>query len=137
MAKAVVDTNVLIGILLGSQNCLAVREVFLAGLFEIVISPELAAEFIVTCQKPKISKLIHPPDVAEILELLKNDAEWVVPKVKVAVSRDPKDNSVLECALAGKADWVITGDQDLLEIKSFRKISIVNPRQFLANFKKD
>src|SRR5579863_2151960 len=137
MAKAVVDTNVLIGILLGSHNCLAVREAFLDGLFDIVISPELAAEFIITCQKPKLSKLIHAHDVVDTMELLKSDADWVAPRVKIAASRDPKDNSVLECAVEGKADFIVSGDKDLLDLKSFRKITIINPRQFLMLLKRD
>ncbi len=136
MAKAVVDTNVLIGILLGSHNCLAVREAFLDGLFDILISPELAAEFIITCQKPKLSKLIHPGDVADTMELLKSDADWVAPKVKIFAIRDPKDNPVLECVVAGKADFIISGDKDLLDLKSFRKIKIINPRQFLMLLKR-
>ena len=137
MAKAVVDTNVLIGIFLGSHNCLAVREAFLAGLFDIVISPELASEFIVACRKPKLSKLIHPQDVTDTMELLKSDAEWVAPRVKIAASRDPKDNPVLECAVAGKADFIVSGDKDLLDLNSFQKITIINPRQFLLFLKRD
>jgi uncharacterized protein len=136
MAKAVLDTNVLIGILLGSHNCLSVREAFLDGLFDIVISPEIAAELVTTCRKPKLSKLIHLQDMKETIDLLKTDAEWVDPRIKINASRDPKDNIILECAVAGKADYIVSGDQDLLVLKSFRKIPIVTPRQFLAGLRR-
>jgi putative PIN family toxin of toxin-antitoxin system len=114
-----------------------VREAFLVGLFDIVISPELAREFIVACRKPKLSKLIHPQDVTDTIELLKSDAEWVTPRFKIAASRDPKDNPVLECAVAGKANFIVSGDKDLLDLNSFRKITIINPRQFLLLLKRD
>ncbi len=44
--------------------------------------------------------------------------------------RDKEDDPVLACALACKADYLVTGDRDLLEIKKFRKTKIVSPREF-------
>ncbi len=49
----------------------------------------------------------------------------------VSASRDPDDDHILECALAGQADYVITGDRDLLVLGSFRGIPILTIRQFL------
>jgi len=45
-----------------------------------------------------------------------------IPKTLDAVPRDPEDNAVLECALAGKAEFVISGDEDLLVLKGFRGV---------------
>jgi putative PIN family toxin of toxin-antitoxin system len=137
VARAVIDTNVLISILLGSRNCLAVRGAFLDGLFEIITSPELITEFNVACRKPKIPRFVNPHDILDTLELLKSDAEWISPVIKVVASRDPKDNPVLECAVAGQADFIVTGDKDLLDLKSFRGIKIITPRQFLVFLKRN
>ena len=47
------------------------------------------------------------------------------------VCRDKNDDVVLATALAGKADVIVTGDDDLLVLKTFRGIRILSPRQFL------
>ena len=131
MPKVVLDTNILIGVLLASQNCRAIRDAFLDGLFDVVISEELMAELLQTLRKPRLAKLFKTEDVRELLKLLQTDAEWVVTKTKLSVARDPDDNVVLECALDGQAENIVTGDNDLLCLKTFHKISILTPQQFL------
>lgn len=54
-----------------------------------------------------------------------------IPKLLVAVARDPDDNMVLECAVEGKAQYIVTGDKDLLVLKTFRDIQIVRASDFL------
>jgi uncharacterized protein len=55
-----------------------------------------------------------------------------IPKVLSAVPRDPDDNAVLECAVEGKAGFIVSGDRDLLELKSFRGVEIVRASEFLT-----
>jgi putative PIN family toxin of toxin-antitoxin system len=131
MPKVVLDTNIFIGVLLASQNCRAIRDAFLDGLFDVVISEELMAELLETIRKPRLAKLFKARDVRELLELLQADAEWVITRTRLSVARDPDDNVVLECAVDGQADAIVTGDDDLLCLKTFRRISILTPRQFL------
>lgn len=50
------------------------------------------------------------------------------------VKRDPSDNKFVECAVAGKADVLISGDKDLLAIKHYRQVRIQTPAQFLEAF---
>lgn len=47
------------------------------------------------------------------------------------VCRDPKDDFILECASIGNADCIVTGDKDLLSLKTYRDIEILTPRQYL------
>ncbi len=54
-----------------------------------------------------------------------------IPKMLDAVPRDPDDNMVLECAMEGKAQYIVTGDKDLLVLKVFRDIQIVRASDFL------
>jgi uncharacterized protein len=54
-----------------------------------------------------------------------------IPKVLKAVPRDPDDDVVLECAIEGKATFVISGDKDLLDLKKFQSIEIVRASEFL------
>ena len=55
-----------------------------------------------------------------------------IPKMLNAVPRDQDDNAVLECAIEGKAAFIVSGDKDLLELKNFRGIEIVRASEFLT-----
>ncbi len=55
-----------------------------------------------------------------------------IPKALTAVCRDPEDNRVLECALESRAQYIVSGDKDLLELKEFRGIRIVRAAEFLS-----
>ena len=75
----------------------------------------------------------------EIKELIQEEilpyAEVVKPKRRLRViRRDPADNKFLECAVAGKAGVIISGDKDLLSLGQYQKIRIQSPAQFLADF---
>ncbi|MFZ0589230.1 MAG: putative toxin-antitoxin system toxin component, PIN family [Bryobacteraceae bacterium] len=93
---------------------------------------------------------ISEPIVVEVLRVLKGKFEWhddilhgaeadmndashkVVPQVAVdAVRDDPDDNRILECALESKSDYIVTGDKDLLRLKSFKGIPIIRASEFL------
>ncbi len=60
--------------------------------------------------------------------------EFIEPKIEITESRDPKDNKFLELAVAGNADCIVTGDNDLLELHPFRNIRIITPKEFLTQF---
>ena len=55
-----------------------------------------------------------------------------IPKALTAVCRAPDDNMVLECALVGHAQYIVSGDKDLLDLKEFRGIRIVRAAEFLS-----
>lgn len=131
--KVTVDSKVFISMLLGSRNCLKVYKAFASGILDIVISDELFEEISSVLRRDSFSKIVTAQDLKELQELLKTDAEWVILKHPVAVCRDPKDNMILEIASEGKADFIITGDQDLLELKQFRRILILSPKEFLKH----
>ena len=59
-------------------------------------------------------------------------AEIVTPRRRLKVLRDEPDNRILECAVAGKADVVVTGDQAMLRLGSYRRIRILSLKDFLA-----
>jgi predicted nucleic acid-binding protein len=58
--------------------------------------------------------------------------ELVIPERMVQVCRDPKDDKFLEAALAGKAEVIISGDEDLLVLDPFEGILILRPSEFLT-----
>ena len=71
-------------------------------------------------------------DIVAQLKLVARIAEIISPKISLQViAEDPADDRILECALAGKADLIVTGDRHLRKLKSFRDTGIVQPRDFL------
>ena len=62
-----------------------------------------------------------------MISLIHMKALIVKPRVKVKACRDPEDDAVIECAIAAKAKRIVTGDQDLLTMKTYRGISIIGP----------
>jgi putative PIN family toxin of toxin-antitoxin system len=68
------------------------------------------------------------------IELLKEEFgklfELVFPRETVLACRDPDDNRVLEAAMEGKCEYIVTGDKDLLDLKKYKKILILTPREY-------
>jgi putative PIN family toxin of toxin-antitoxin system len=70
-------------------------------------------------------------DLTEALDPILSLAEMVEPTRTISASRDPKDDHVLACAVTAKADFLVSGDNDLLTLGTFEGIRILNSRQFL------
>lgn len=73
-------------------------------------------------------------DVKAALKLIGRAAEVLRPTVKIAALKDAPDNRILECAVAGHADIIVTGDRTLLALKTFRDIPIIRLADFLRLF---
>ena len=76
-------------------------------------------------------------ELTTIKNLLKNlirIGDFIEPKTKITVCRDPKDNKFLELAVAGKANCIVTGDKDLLVLHPFRGINIISPADFIIQY---
>ena len=68
---------------------------------------------------------------------LKLEAEIIIVFEEIDICRDPKDNKFLEVAVNGKADFIITGDKDLLVLNPFQGIEIITVNEFLSRFNLD
>ncbi len=100
-----------------------------AGKFKLVVSSEIVNEY-----ETVLSNLLnHQQDlVARILETIGMHAEYVQPvKLPKPLCRDPNDEMFIATAFAGKVDFLVSGDKDLLVLKNDLDLKIVNPRQFL------
>ena len=67
-----------------------------------------------------------------VLTQLRDLAEIIEPHSLITACRDAADNRVLECAVDGRADWIVTGDSDLLDLKTFQGIKIATVADFLS-----
>lgn len=79
-----------------------------------------------------LARFKQPEDeLNKLQKIFKNHATIIFPKRTIDICRDPKDNYVLDLCLAGKADYLITGDQDLLILTQSGKTKIVTLQEFL------
>ncbi len=127
MLRAVFDTNVFISALFGGVP----EEAYQAALERrctLVVSPALLAELARTLREK-----FHAPerDIVAYVKQIGRIAEVVRPGQSIAVLRDNADNRVLECGEAGRADLIVSGDQDLLRLRQYASIPIVRPADFV------
>jgi len=66
-----------------------------------------------------------------MLESFAGDSVLVPGKLAVKASRDPDDDKFLAAAIEAKARYIVTGDKDLLDVKSYRRVRMIRPRAFL------
>lgn len=127
--KVVIDTNIWVSYLLGSllQD---LDEEILSKKIKVVVSEEMLKELSEVSSRPKFKKIFTTKRLKELFSLLDNYAIVVSPSQKVDACRDKKDNFLLEVALEGEADYLITGDEDLLVLNSFHEIKIISPKDF-------
>jgi len=96
----------------------------------IVTCQEQIQELTEVFRKPKIQKYFTHDQIAEFFELLEESSEDVVLKTKIDLCRDLKDNYLLSLAIDSNADYLITGDNDLLVLNEIGKTSIIKFNDF-------
>jgi putative PIN family toxin of toxin-antitoxin system len=97
----------------------------------LLFSEELLSEVLKVVSRPKFKKYFTEKDVTSLLNGLNNYAELIEVTSDVNVCRDKKDNFLLALCLDGKADFLITGDEDLLVLKKFKKTSILKFAEYM------
>jgi putative PIN family toxin of toxin-antitoxin system len=132
--KVVIDTNVWIsGLIFGGKPEIIIK-LFIDGKIDVIISEEILTELrrIISTKfplfKPKLGLLEASIREDSVLVHLGNNT--------ITVSRDIDDNKIIETAVMGKADFVVTGDDDLLVLKIYENIRIIKPKVFLTIFNK-
>lgn len=132
--RIVIDTNVLVSSLLVAHSVpdQAVR----LALFEhrVLISEAVLAEIRAVLGRKKLARFIAPKVRAAFLDHLARVAINVPVDTAVSGCRDPRDDKFLELAVNGKADYLLTGDEDLLVMDPFREVRIVTPMAFLKEY---
>lgn len=125
----VFDTNILFSATGWRGSPFQCVELARAGKVEAATCPELVEEL---AGKLEMKLGFSPEQSAETLADYLSFLRVVsIPKTLDAVPRDVEDNAVLECALESKAEFIVSGDEDLLVLKSFRGVQIVRAREFL------
>jgi hypothetical protein len=132
--RAVLDSNVLVSAAISPRGAAAaVVVLWRRGGFENVASPPLLAEFARTIEYPRVTRFaaLSTAERATFVREVESGSRIVTPEIEITASRDPDDNRVLEAAVTGRVDYIVSGDRDLLDLESFEGIPIVPPRRFL------
>ena len=127
--KAVLDTNVFVSALVfGGKPQVVIQWLVENG--SIYISQDILTE---------TRRIVHAKfpnfiiDLARLEKLLERDALWVVlGSTKVNICQDPDDNMIIETALLGQCNYIVSGDNDLLVLKNYQNIQIETPSHFLS-----
>lgn len=130
MIKVVLDTNILISSLFWKGPPRSTVDLAIAGKVLSITSPEILEELesVLYEDFPEV-----PYDRIEeiIRDVLSYSRLTVVDRIDVKGLRDLKDAKIIACALSGKADYIVTGDKDLLVLKEYKGIKMLNPKTFL------
>ncbi len=130
--RVVFDTNVLVAAFLTEGLCSVLLTRARHREFELFVCPVILEEF----ERILLHKIKAPRElVREALEILLEASETVHSTEEIqGICRDRDDDKILACALSAEADYLVSGDRDLLEIGSLEELKIVSPREFEAFF---
>lgn len=130
--NVVLDTNIFISAIFWRGVPYQVVKSGFQGKYRLILSIGILEELI----DKLINKFKLPKErVEREANLLLHFCYFVEPRLKVdVVKEDPSDNKVIECAIEGKAKYIVTGDPHLRRIKEYRGIKILSPKEFLARF---
>lgn len=113
--KVVLDLNLFVSALIGRPATRALLDQWREQRFVLILSQELLTELLAVLARPKFNKYFSEEDVRILTELIQERAVFVQPTVRLALCRDPKDNILLEVAATAKAEFLVTGDKDLVD----------------------
>ena len=132
--RVVMDTNVVVSAALLPRSM--PRQAFDRALEHgtLLMSSATVAELNDVLRRPRFDPYVHADERLEFLATLVRDAELVEVTEVVSDCRDPKDNKFLELALNGNATHIVSGDEDLLVLHTFRGIPILTPQGFVAQW---
>lgn len=130
----VLDTNVLISALL-IKNSPAIQVIETIEKLGIILYSEITfLELEQVLNRRKFKKYFTEEQKQTFIVKLVETSELIEITENITSCRDPKDNKFLELAVSGKADFIITGDRDLLVLNPFRNIEIITINEFLTRF---
>lgn len=127
----ILDTNILVSGLLLSNSTPAKAATKAFETAEVLVSDETIGELYRVLMKDKFDKYISREDRVTFLQKFISIARHVEIIRKVSVCRDPQDDKYLELAINGNAEFIITGDEDLLVLDKYKNTKILKPSEYL------
>jgi putative PIN family toxin of toxin-antitoxin system len=131
--RLIIDTNLWISFVISNKQHLLDSLLFTEKV-RLLFSEELINEIEHTIVKPKLKKYFGSNALEEMLSVFEPFIDLIEVKSRITISRDPNDDFLLALAKDGKADYLLTGDKHLLELKKFGRTEIVTIASFLLRF---
>lgn len=128
--KIILDTNLWISFLISKKFNQIDKQIENKGI-QLIFSKELLEEFIDVISRPKLKKYFLKKDIEKIFEYFDQFGELVIVKSDIKICRDIKDNFLLNLSVDSKADYLITGDKDLLILEKIKNTKILTFSEFI------
>jgi len=122
--RIILDTNIWISYLI-SKELFWIDNFFKLNDFELLFSDRLLSEFFRVIQRPKIKKYFTKEKLDQLIDRFEDYGTMIEPKSKIQQCRDSNDDFLLELAIDGKADYLVTGDNDLLVLETIDDCKII------------
>lgn len=131
--RVILDTNLWISFLISNRQ--QELDLFLnSGVVTLIFSVELLEEFLEVANRPKFKRFFKKSDIEGLLGQIQNFGELIIVESKVEKCRDEKDNFLLSLSVDGKADFLITGDSDLLVLSKIEQTQILTWSDFISKY---
>lgn len=129
--RVVLDTNLWISFLISKRQ--KELDVLLeSGAVTLIFSQELLEEFLEVSERSKFKRFFKKSDIKTLLSQIETFGELIKVESKISECRDPKDNFLLSLSIDSKADFLVTGDSDLLVLGKIEKTKIVSWTEFIS-----
>ena len=127
--RVVIDTNIWISFLIG-KTISGLSEAIISDQVIVLFSNDLFSELIEVLNRPKFKKYFSASAIEELIALLYEKVELIEIINHFNDCRDPKDNFLLDLAISGHANYLVTGDTDLLILNPFHGVGIISYQAF-------
>ena len=128
-SEIIIDTNIWISFLIGKE-LQDLKDLIVSEKVKVITTDQLINEIKLVTSRDKLKKYFNQDKVSDLISLLDILADKVKIKKIDKVCRDPKDDFILALSKESRANYLITGDKDLLEIKVYGRTKIVTVKQF-------
>ena len=132
--RIALDTNVLVSALLFKGGLPKIVGLWQKGKIIPVISKETFSELVTVLEYPKFSLTQEETDSIIKCEILPYFEIVEVVKDVEGICRDPEDDKFISCAISGSADYIVSGDKDLFDLKQYKSIKIIKASDFLKMY---
>lgn len=128
--KVILDCNIWISFLIGHQAGLMQR-ILMDTRYDVIVCDELLDEIQDVCSRPKIKSHVNDEELEEFFRIIYAFCQIVKIEGKAEVDiRDPKDLYLLSLAESTEADYIVSGDADLLELKQHKLTNMISLAEF-------
>lgn len=134
--RVTLDTNVLVSGTFWTGDSFRILKQIDEGKLTCILSKDITKEYDRVIRSEEIIDKIDSKGLvlSKISQRIIRNSLVIDPKIKIdAIKEDASDNKVLECAVEGKADYIISQDNHLLILTAFEGIRIISPREFIKN----